>query len=96
MTAKESAKMEIEKQKAHTLVFDEMRAGRLIKPDRCEKCGKRTTDLEAHHGNYSKPLSVQWLCTKCHGALHADLRAKAWRAVGGKYRRSNIRAKASK
>jgi hypothetical protein len=96
MTAKESARHSVEVQKAHTAVYDAIKSGRMVKPDTCSRCGKRTSDLEGHHRDYSKPLKVQWLCTSCHAALHADLRAKAWRAVGGRYKRSTTRAKATK
>lgn len=41
----------------------------------CETCG--TTDrLNAHHDDYSKPLSVRWFCTKHHGEQHRKYRYK--------------------
>src|SRR5208282_918645 len=52
-----------------------IKSGRLVRPDKCGKCGcpdkpgsdGRTT-IHAHHHDYSKPLEVEWLCAKCHRA----------------------------
>lgn len=45
-------------------------SGKLIKPDRCQKCGKSPKHLHAHHENYEKPLEVIWLCPLCHKIEH--------------------------
>lgn len=55
-----------EKYHAHYITRNAIRDGKLIKSDYCEECGKLTTKLEAHHEDYSKPLSIKWLCNKCH------------------------------
>lgn len=60
--------------KARTAVGNAVRDGRLKKLP-CEFCG--TEKVEAHHQDYSKPLSVTWLCRKCHHRLHALLPEKA-------------------
>jgi len=60
---KKSADEEL-KRKANNLINNEIKAGRLIKQP-CEVCGN-TEYVEAHHKDYSKPLEVNWLCTKHH------------------------------
>jgi hypothetical protein len=52
---------------AHLEVNKAIKRGDLI-PQPCEKCGKTPTD--AHHPDYSKPLSVEWLCRSHHRAVH--------------------------
>ena len=56
-----------EKYKAHTLVRNAIRSGKLIKKD-CEKCGRE--DTHAHHEDYARPLEVRWLCPPCHAEEH--------------------------
>lgn len=36
----------------------------------CEICGGIKT--QAHHTDYTKPLSVQWLCRKHHSEIHRN------------------------
>ena len=45
-----------------------IRDGKIIKPDKCEECGKPTKkkSLCGHHDDYSKPFEIRWLCYKCH------------------------------
>lgn len=50
--------------------------GRVIRPSTCPACG-RTGRIEGHHDDYSRPLDVQWLCSRCHKALHFRLREEA-------------------
>jgi hypothetical protein len=59
------------KYKAHTAVGNAVRDGRLVKPDCCENCGSDFA-LHGHHDDYAKPLSVRWLCAKCHQRWHAE------------------------
>jgi hypothetical protein len=47
--------------------------GKLIKPDKCERCGISSrpgsdgrSTLHGHHHDYDRPLDVEWLCAKCH------------------------------
>jgi len=44
-----------------------IKSGRLF-PQPCESCG--VSQVEAHHGDYAKPLDVRWLCSDCHRKLH--------------------------
>lgn len=44
----------------------------LVRPP-CVLCGN-TEGIEGHHPDYSKRLTVAWLCQKCHVALHVILR----------------------
>lgn len=60
------AKANGEKRKAQQMVGNAVRDGKIKKLKSCQECG-RTSGIEAHHPNYSKPLEVVWLCTECHG-----------------------------
>lgn len=40
-------------------------AGTLVRPDRCQECGKETRPQAAHY-DYSRMLDVRWLCQRCH------------------------------
>ena len=59
-----------EKSKARYAVSNALRDGKIERPDSCLDCGLATRDLQAHHEDYSKPLEVEWLCTRCHGKRH--------------------------
>lgn len=37
----------------------------------CEACGDPNSQM--HHPDYSKPLSVAWLCETCHHELHREM-----------------------
>lgn len=53
-------------------VINAIRRGKMIRGDKCEICGKQGK-MEAHHGDYKKPLEVKWLCTICHRHKHNKL-----------------------
>lgn len=57
-----------EKYRAHIIVNNAVRDKRLSK-EPCFMCG--TDKVFAHHPDYSKPLSVVWLCQRCHKRIHA-------------------------
>lgn len=58
-----------EKRAAHIELTDAIKKGLIAKPLACELCDKKGK-LEAHHRDYSEPLSVVWLCVKCHNDIH--------------------------
>ena len=58
---------------ARQAVRHALRAGRLIRPERCERCGQRCRPDAHHHKGYAKQhrLDVQWLCpSQCHRVVH--------------------------
>lgn len=57
------------KTKARQIVSHEIRMGRIVRPEKCSECENETL-IEAHHEDYSKPLSVDWLCRICHVIVH--------------------------
>lgn len=59
-----------EKVKAGDIVQKALKSGKLIKPDECWDCKRRTSRLHAHHEDYDKPLKVVWLCVGCHRQRH--------------------------
>src|SRR5512146_1777269 len=63
-----------EKYAARTAVLHAVQRGRLARHTACENCG-RTCVPHGHHDDYSKPLSVRWLCASCHRNHHAALAA---------------------
>lgn len=36
----------------------------------CEVCGESGKPVEAHHRDYAFPLSIEWVCRRCHGMRH--------------------------
>lgn len=60
-----------EKPRSRDAVKHALKTGKLTKPDACECCAEAGS-LHAHHEDYSKPLSVAWLCPKCHTEVHKN------------------------
>lgn len=61
-----------EKRRAHAAVYNAIKRGKMVRPERCSVC--RSTDfIHAHHDDYSKPLDVIWLCASCHRKRHTQL-----------------------
>jgi hypothetical protein len=65
---REYSKANLPKRRAQNIVYRAIKKGLLTRQP-CETCGKDKT--EAHHQDYSKPLEVNWLCTKHHRRLHS-------------------------
>ena len=57
--------------RAPQAVLRAVRKGKLIRPTVCEQCHQQRY-IRAHHDDYSKPLEVKWLCTRCHSLLVCD------------------------
>lgn len=70
--AKRTRKQPKEQKRACAKLNREVKAGRIIRPIRCEMCGKRRK-LHAHHTDGYAPenaLKVKWVCVRCHQELH--------------------------
>ena len=57
------------KYKAHNMVNNSIRDGKITKPDYCQGCGDKCK-AHGHHQDYGKPLDVVWLCPACHKFIH--------------------------
>lgn len=57
------------KKRAGELLRNAVHAGKIVKPDSCQECGQAGM-IHGHHADYSKPMSVEWLCGICHGKRH--------------------------
>ena len=62
-----------EKDYARRKVQCAVNRGKLIRPDKCQRCKNESklgkdgrSTIQAHHSDYSKPMDIEWLCAKCH------------------------------
>lgn len=61
----------LKRRKAREVLNHALRDGKVYGPLPCEICFN-THDIEAHHGDYDKPLEVRWLCFKHHREVHEN------------------------
>ena len=54
---------------AYVKVYRAVKLGKLIKPKTCSNCTSQNR-IEGHHEDYTKPLTVIWLCHDCHIRKH--------------------------
>ena len=59
------------KRSAQIILGNAIRSGKINKQDICSICSK-TGKIHGHHDNYAFPLSVRWLCPKCHTDWHKN------------------------
>jgi hypothetical protein len=65
-----------EKIKAQHLVQTYVRRGKILKPKICSICNCESKKIEGHHADYSKPLEVIWVCSRCHHNIHKSLKER--------------------
>jgi len=59
-----------------------VKKGILVNPQICSECGDGglfsdgRSKIQAHHDDYNKPLTVRWICQKCHHEWHKNNKAK--------------------
>lgn len=73
---------------ANEAVLLAVQLGYLDKPDHCLGCGRPSSEsrVTAHHHDYSKPLEVVWVCSKCHRQLDANRREREGKSRFGRGR----------
>lgn len=55
--------------KANIAIGNALRDGRIFRPNNCEVCMIECRP-QGHHDDYNYPLSVRWLCVRCHNDFH--------------------------
>ena len=57
------------KRRARNDTHNAMRKGEIVRPAACSDCSIPCVP-EAHHPDYDRPDLIDWLCRRCHMALH--------------------------
>jgi len=60
-----------DRQRCRWAVKRAVKSGKLVRPNSCQTCSK-TCHPHAHHPDYGKALSVEWLCISCHVEWHKN------------------------
>lgn len=55
--------------KAHNILNNALRDGKIVRPNKCSECGSKSS-VVGHHNDYLEPLKVTWLCQACHVNWH--------------------------
>ena len=63
------------KHEARWQISYRLTSGVIKKPNQCSRC-PNTTNIQAHHPDYSKPLEVDWVCYCCHQLIHAKAKSE--------------------
>lgn len=66
------AESNVIKRSASHIIGHAVRDKKIVKPDNCEVCNVVHHCLHGHHDDYAYPMSVRWLCPKCHTAWHKE------------------------
>lgn len=66
----ERRKKDKKKIKAQNKLNKAIQMGKIIRPPKCDHCGKNKK-VDGHHHDYDKPFDVVWLCRSCHMTEHS-------------------------
>ena len=58
------------KRAASFIINNAVRDCKIIKEYKCQSCGIENVKIHGHHDDYAFPMTVRWLCSKCHCAWH--------------------------
>lgn len=62
----------------------------VIKKEKCRICGKEQSEM--HHGDYTKPLDIIWLCRMCHMKIHKEINPpKNAKSLSGVFCNSHVK-----
>ena len=64
------SKNNVIKRSASHIIGNALRDKKITKPSNCEVCNITHHRIHGHHDDYAYPMSVRWLCPKCHSNWH--------------------------